>query len=132
MAVGFIVVRAGKASRKPPIDRQSEGRVALSEQHYEHPRTDEFPEGGEAFVAGLKPTLVAKTPEVVLRLRNETLEEVTDKNPTLKHQPVDINGNVVPISAATSPALENKSDGTRPAEDADDADTPDDPKAPKG
>lgn len=46
-------------------------RVALSERHPDHP-------GGEAFVAGRRPVLVAETPTVKVALREGRLEEVED------------------------------------------------------
>lgn len=102
--VDFIVVRAGPKAEKTRSDGGN--RVALYEQSPDHPRTEEFPEGGEAFVAGPEPVLVGKTPQVVLMLRNDYLAEVTDKSFKLKHQPLDAKGNIVPIAGASSPASE--------------------------
>lgn len=45
------------------------GKVALWERHPDHPH-------GEVYVAGDKPVEVARTGEVLLRLRNKTLIEV--------------------------------------------------------
>lgn len=63
-----IYVKAGPGTPK--------GRVALWEVDPQHPKSDEFPEGGEVFIAGDKVVKVATTSKVNLRLRNDQLVQV--------------------------------------------------------
>lgn len=112
----FVVVRAGPANTKGLA--KDEQRVALWEPDQPmHPRTQEFPNGGEAFVAGPNARLVAKTPEVVLRIRDERLEELTGKDAeNLKFAPVGPDGTtVVDVGKATSPSIESAT-GAAPTE----------------
>jgi hypothetical protein len=62
-----------------PGPKTPKGKCALWEVHPDHPKTREFPQGGETFVANLVPRVVARTPEVNLRLADKRLKEVTDK-----------------------------------------------------
>lgn len=54
-------------------------RVGLAERDPAHPKTDDFPEGGECYVAGQdqEPQLVAKTAGVMQALARKRLVEVS-------------------------------------------------------
>ena len=62
-----------------PGPKTPKGSVALFEAHYLHPKTTEFPEGGQAFVANTKPRIVARTPQVNIRIADGRLVEVDPK-----------------------------------------------------
>jgi len=63
-----------------PGPKTPKGKCALWEVHGDHPKTREFPQGGETFVANLVPRVVARTPEVNLRLADKRLREVDSKD----------------------------------------------------
>lgn len=81
----YLVVLPGPATTK--------GKCALWETHPDHPKTREFPQGGETFVANLVPRVVARTTEVNIRLGDKRLKEVTDKATLATAMPaLDLNG----------------------------------------
>lgn len=122
-----------------PGSKTPKGHVALWEQFPGHPKTTEFPEGGEAYVANLQPRLVAKTPQVLLRLGDGRLKEVKETKVnkgngtfndagvytgadrlTVPPQAYDKDGNVLPpgVVPPVDPSAE-KGLGLRPGEEID-------------
>lgn len=96
----YVYVKAG-----PNNDKD---RVALWDTNYDHPFTDEYPDGGEVFVAGSLPRIAARTPAVNRAIHDGVLVEVKEadaiNNPRV-HQPIDPNTmKVVSLSKASSPS----------------------------
>lgn len=109
-----------------PGPKTPRGSVALWEKNTDHPKTAEFPQGGEAYVANTKPRWVAKTPAVNIRLADGRLKEVNaadhaGKDPAKTpyrlqpHAALDEGENPLPIGVApTVPVNADKGTGERP------------------
>lgn len=108
-----------------PGPKTPKGRVGLSETHPDHPKTREFPQGGEAFVANLLPRIVARTPEVNLRLGDKRLKEVDgkDKDALASAIPAYDKDGIKLLAAGTLP-IANPDDGKGTGEEPETAENP--------